>query len=286
MPSSHGIVFFVIFVVEICLCTLWIKKFQLYQCYKPNTVSIQFYGRWMLCLLPLVSALNNVRLFIGSLVSESFASSNGWNNCYLLLSFIHCVLLALIPIPCAVFISIPKAKLIDVSDLKEFELRRHTVHTTKYKYNACLVGVVAIVTLVSLCAGLYSWIICINHTIYSQQYAIFRWEMDQSFLHNDANIATIIGTQQISFIFILTLVMNGILWKQYGYYVAFIITLISAMCMAMLRIFQWNAVWFYIGHASECALYVSYYLLDIFMYYLDGAVPTSDAGEDRKYYAL
>ena len=282
MAFVNGIGFLIIFGLEICLTIMWIKKFKLFECYKPNTVSFHFYARWFLCLFPLLASMDNLRLFIGSIASESFASSNGWKNYYIFISMLHLVLLPLFVIECAIFSTTPKTKPIDIN--KYSSTNRLTMdamfNQSSSKLNCIIWSLAWIITLTLCSIGLYAWITFIPHCSLSVNYNVYRWEIDDSL---DMNFIQTLGEQQPVFVVVFTLMMNFVIWIRYKYWISFLLTLSSGVGMGLLAML-WKTGFFYLANFFEFTLLLSYYALDVFMYWLDDRNQTNDQG--NLYYPL
>eukprot|EP01084_Bolivina_argentea_P046859 86322_1 len=213
MAFVYGIGFLFIFMIELILTIVWIKKFKLFECHKPNTVSFHFYARWFLCLLPLMAGLDNLRLFIGSFASESFASSNIFKHYFFFVSFLHFVLLSLLTIECTIFITIPKLKFDISSSNSTNEYDENIIYYQSSKLNSCIWCFAFIITLILFTIGMYSFITFCNHTSFDYQYTIYKWGVDENYIKNDINVIQIIGLQQPVFSSVFTLIMNIIIWK-------------------------------------------------------------------------
>ena len=265
MAFVEGIGFFFIFVLEIILTIWWIKKFRLWECYKPNTVSFQFYVRWFLVILPIGASLDNLRLFFGSFLNESSMSSNASKNYFIFVSLLHFVLLSFIVTVCALFITTPKLQPITVNDNDN----NMVYGETSSRCNNCIWFFSFIINFILFCIGMYTWItLSINHSVFDDKYNVYKWGDDTDYIDSNANIIQMLGLQQPVFAVIFTLIMNIIIWRRYKYYIPFILTLLSTVGMGLL-VATWPAGFFFIGNFFEWTLFLSFYKLDVFMYWLD-----------------
>ena len=280
MALANGIGFLCIFIIELLLTIFWIKKFKLWECSKPNTVSFHFYARWFLAIIPLLSGFDNLRLFFGSFLNESIISSNGSKHFFIFVSFLHFVLLPLLIIECGIFITEPKLRRVTIADNDDVIYSQ-----SSSKSKSCIWCFVYIITFILIGIGMYGWItLSFTHSIFKKEYGIYQWQTDKEFTENELNIIQIIAEQQPIFVAVFTLIMNTIICKRYRYLIPFCLTLLTIISMGLLAAF-WKLGFFYFGNLFEFTLYLSYYKLDVFMYWLKDERKETNMGQ-QKYYEL
>merc|ERR1712228_473687 len=173
----------------------------------------------------------------------------------------------------------PKLKAIDIDKYSDMN-RLDTMYTQSSKSNSIIWCFAWIITLTLCAIGLYSWISLIPHCSFRHEHNVYRWETDESL---DLNVIQTIGEQQPVFATVFTLLMNITIWIRHKYWKPFALTLLSAVCMGLLATL-WETGFFYVGNFFEFTLFLSYYILDVFMYWLDDRKKTGD--QDTAYYTL
>lgn len=269
MAFVYGIGFLVIFLLELVLAIAWIKKFQLYTCcskYGLSTYIVTCY----LIILPLGSGLDNLQKLFGSFLSESLMESNAAKNFFIVVSFLHFVLLTFLVIICAFFLTKPKANdptMINIqNDEDPYHDALYTTENQSSSSNVCniCIWIFAVVINIALAAvGVYSWVtLSIGNNEFRREFTIWEWGVKDDI---ELNTIQIIGEQIPSITCILVLIMNGIIWKRYKYGVPFVWTLVSIVCIFALVTF-WPTGFFFAGNLFEWTLYVGFYKLEVFMY--------------------
>ena len=279
MSFVNGISFLIIFLLELVLAIVWIKKFQLYKYCSIAKYGLSLYIiTWYLILLDVGSGLDNLQKFLGSILSESTMSSNSSKNFYIMLSFLHYVLLTFLVVSCAYFVTKPK---VDDEDTQKNNIniendRIEINHSSSNvcNYNICIWIFAVLINITLVVFGTYTWItFSFENLEFIQEYTIWKWKKNDDI---EYDFIQTIGDQIPTITSILTLIMNCIIWHKYRYWVPFIWTLISIVCIFILVIF-WSTGFFYIGNLFEWTLYVGYYILEVFMYYI-----SDDDDDDEK----
>eukprot|EP00485_Elphidium_margaritaceum_P012604 CAMPEP_0202695294 /NCGR_PEP_ID=MMETSP1385-20130828/8921_1 /ASSEMBLY_ACC=CAM_ASM_000861 /TAXON_ID=933848 /ORGANISM="Elphidium margaritaceum" /LENGTH=224 /DNA_ID=CAMNT_0049351295 /DNA_START=237 /DNA_END=911 /DNA_ORIENTATION=- len=148
----------------------------------------------------------------------------------------------------------------------------------------CVIWAVTIcIILALLFVGLFSFNILKHHNIFVRQHSVWKWTSDEV---EDEHVIVTISEQQPLIASALILAMNiavGVRYKSLKFWLPFVLTLVTILGNGIL-VFAFKTVFFYCGNFLEFVLYLSFFLLDCFMYPLHDPKQQKDSLRTRESY--
>eukprot|EP01084_Bolivina_argentea_P010117 18862_1 len=270
--TANGLPFLVYFFLECGLSVYWFKKLNVYHSLSTNKwtdIGCTVWNRCFLILIPVMAGIDNLRYFSGSILSEQQCKSQSSQNLLHAVSFMHLVLLPFIILSCYIFAISPRTEGIKQPHNATYQATATDIVTDNAPSVTCSIGWILSCSLsfIFFVNGMYSFIVSRPYLVYKTTFDIHHWGSDHEWVKT-ANIMIGIGFQIPVVVSLSTLIMNGVLWYKYLYYIPFIITCVSAGCMGTFAS-SWADGFFFTANLFEWTLFVQYFLVDQFLFYQD-----------------
>jgi len=223
-----------------------------------------------------MAAIDNLRLFSGSVISEQQAMKSSFKNLYQTASFLHLVVLPYFILASYFFAISPRAAQ-SIHDQADESTESDTPSPAPSQRRVRIGWAIAIsLTFLFFVNGLYTFAETSKHIYLVPKYSLYKYQLDHHWLDH-ANALIAIGHQIPAIICVATLCMNIVIWCRYKYYIPFALTLTTVVGMGVL-VAVWYDAFFFAANFFEYTLFLGYYFADRLLFYVPPGDVSNDAG--------
>ena len=251
MSSLNGIPFLLYCTLKWILIGIWMNEFKMYKCIRiGNEIWIQFISRIMLVLITFGSSLDDIRIFLGSILSENDME---YIRIYSLMMFaLHLILLPYYIIIGTIILTF-----------------RNNYNNNIYPESKRMFSIIWIACIlvwsIETAFGIYTYIQCIPNISVKYQHGIYKWSLDKEWVANEANIIIKIGERIPIVISLYIIIILGIIGYKYKLCSPFIIVLICTLGQGLTPALS-DVVFYFTSNFWEFVFFVAMYITDVCLY--------------------
>ena len=249
MANANGLPFFFYFILKLYLIFIWHKAMR----DNKEKSTITKICRYFLWLVTLSSGLDDMRHFIGSLLTEQAAGSSAFK------AFSICGFAAhLILLPCFWMIGVL------------FATFPNHYHTNPFPANTICFGalwiMVFLIYIFQQTIGVYTFTVEVQHLVLSSDYRIYRWTADPKWIDDTDNNWVFLVGDLVPIIIVLWIQFAfGVVWCKYKYWRPFVIDLCCILGLGAMPFIS-DTVFFFTSNLWEFLFFYALFVCDRWLY--------------------